>query len=901
MKGLNFKQSWFLLVLLLLGGCSTQNNTALSRLYHEINSQYNVYFNAKESVKEGLALMDQRIVEDYTHLLPIFPESLPAASQVAVSQMEYAVQKCQKLIATHSITKSPKRKTNKSEVYMAFAYKSEYNKWIDDTYLLMGQASYFLRDFHKSQESFNYILHNFSTQPTKNPAFLWLSRCYLETGEFDKAFQILKLLERDGSLPDNIKKDLTIVKADYFIRIGNLKEALFQLELSIKLDLNHKERARYNFILAQLYLKQGQLPEAVAAFNRVIKSRPSYRMEFEAKISLLEFSASNSEERDLALSKMIKKSNNHPFLDRIYYAKGDVALKSSKREDAIKDFRTSVIYSVDNNSQRALSSLTVARLFQEDSNYRLSSCYFDSALAVIDHNYPGYEEIINKANGLASLVKNLDQIAREDSLQLVARMPEKDRLTYINKLIAKITEEEALRQKELQKEQNDKSYFRGQQYRSTFDNQSNNSMWYFYNPVTAGLGKTEFQQIWGKRKLEDNWRRKNKIAVNATDNDLSDASTDPQKKEVLKPKESNPKSVEYYLQNLPLTDSLMRASHDRVKSALFAAGRIYVSILKDEPHGIAMFEELNARYPGSIYELPSWIELHKLNYKTSTYREMITQKYPESNFAKYLLNPNFFQEMEATRQLRERKYAEAAALYKNGEYAAAGQLATEVLKLQPDSLLLPKVKFLELIGKGKNAPQEDFSKMLDQYLADYPASPARPIVSKLNEMIKKNTLATLEKMIARLDSAAASQQTTNTAVRKNDPFGGKYSYDEELFHYFLLSFPKNAKVDVNRLIFDIANFNIDYYTSFDFEVEEIRLNDETNMVVVRSLPNKEEGLGYFGNIIRRKEVFKALNGVDYHYFIASSPNYRKIIGDQDLLEYLKFFVMNYSKSSSPTK
>jgi len=900
-KGLNFKHSWFLVAVLFLGGCSTENNTFLTRFYHELNSQFNVYFNANESVKEGLNLMNQRVVEDYTHLLPIFPESLPAASQVAVSQMEYAVQKCQKLIATHSITKSPKRKSNTSEGYLAFAYKSEYNKWIDDTYLLMGQASYYLRDFHKSEESFNYILHNFSNQPTKNPAFLWLSRCYLETGEFDKALQILKLLERDGSLPDNIKKDLSIVKADYFIRTGNLKEALYQVELSLKLDLTHKERGRYNFILAQLYLKQGQFPEAVAAFNRVIKSRPPYRMEFEAKISLLEFSASNPEERDLALTKMSKKSNNHPYLDRIYYAKGDVALKSARREDAIKDFRNSVIYSVDNNSQRALSSLTVAKLFLEESNYRLSSCYYDSALAVIDHDYPGYEEILNKSNGLAGLVKNLDQVAREDSLQLVAKMPEKDRLSAINKIIARLTEEEAMKQKELQKEQNDKSYFRGQQYRSTFDNQSNNSMWYFYNPVTAGLGKTEFQQIWGKRRLEDNWRRKNKVAVNANENDPADASPDLQKKEVVKPKESNPKSVEYYLQYLPLTDSLMRASHDRIKSALFAAGRIYVSILKDEPHGIAMFEELNARYPGSIYELPSWIELHKLKYKTAAYRDLITQRYPESNYAKYLLDPNFFQEMEATRQLRERKYAEAASLYKNGDYTAAGKLASEVLKLQPDSFLLPKVKFLELIGKGKTVAQEDFSKLLDQYLADYPTSPAKPIVAKLSEMIRKNSLATLEKMIERLDSAAASQQGTNPALRRNDPFGGKYSYDEELFHYFVISFPKSARVDVNRLIFDIANFNIDYYTSFDFEVEEIRLNDETSMVVVRSLPNKEEGLGYFGNIIRRQEVFKALKGVDYHYFIASSPNYRKIIGDQDLLEYLRFFVMNYSKSSSPQK
>jgi hypothetical protein len=108
-------------------------------------------------------------------------------------------------------------------------------------------------------------------------------------------------------------------------------------------------------------------------------------------------------------------------------------------------------------------------------------------------------------------------------------------------------------------------------------------------------------------------------------------------------------------------------------------------------------------------------------------------------------------------------------------------------------------------------------------------------------------------------------------------------------------------VDVNRLIFDIANFNIDFYTSFDFEVEEIRLNDLTTLVVVRSLPNKEEGLGYFGNILRQKQVFKTLQGVDYHYFIASSPNYRKIIADQDLLEYLNFFVLNYSKVSSPSK
>ena len=901
MRGFSLYRIFFLLVLFSAAGCSTQKNTALSRFYHNLAAHYNVYFNAKEGVKEGLKRMDGSVIEDYTQLLPIFHETNTMAVQAAASEMEYAVQKCLKLIANHSISKSPKRKPNKSEAYLAFASKGEYNKWIDDTYLLMGQASYYLHDFHKAQESFNYILHNFSDQPTRNPAFLWLSRCYLETGETAKTLEIFKLLERDGSLPAYIKKDLLLVKAYYFLQNGNTNEAVSLLNQSLKFKLSRREQSRYNFILAQLYQKQQQNEEAIAAFKRVVNARPPYRMKFEAKISLLELSNGNPEETDLALTKMTRTGNSVPFLDRIYYVKGMIALKSGRTTDAIKDFQTSVVNSMQNYSQRALSSLTVARLFFEKGNFRMASCYYDSALAVVDQTYPGYEEIVTKSNGLSSLVKNLDHIRREDSLQRVALMSEKDRLSYINKIIADVSEAENAKQKQQQNEQNNQNYFRNQQYRGSFDNNQGNNMWYFYNPVTAGLGKTEFQQIWGKRILEDNWRRKNKIAVLTSEMEQVEPSAEAQKKEVVKPKISDPKMVEYYLQDLPLNDSLMQVSNDRIKSAIFAAGRIYISTLKDEPHAIEQFEALNKRFPGSIYELSTWIELHKINYQPDIYRSRITQKYPESNYAKFLLNPDFFKELEIRKQLIERKHGEATALYQKGDYAAAGKIASEVMALQPDSLLLPKVKFIELVATGKNSSQEDFGKMLEKYLYDFPGSPAKPVALKIRELIQQNALVDLEKMIAKIDSAGSANLQEKKNGKADDPFGGKYSYDEDLFHYFILSFPKDAKVDVNRLIFDIANFNIDYYTSFDFEVEEIRLNEHINLVVVRSLPNKEEGLGYFGNILKQKEVFKTLKGIDYHYFIASSPNYRKLIADQDLLEYLRFFVQNYSKNSTPVR
>ncbi len=77
---------------------------------------------------------------------------------------------------------------------------------------------------------------------------------------------------------------------------------------------------------------------------------------------------------------------------------------------------------------------------------------------------------------------------------------------------------------------------------------------------------------------------------------------------------------------------------------------------------------------------------------------------------------------------------------------------------------------------------------------------------------------------------------------ENDEFGGKFSYEEDLLHYFVIAYPLNAAVNLNRLKFDIANYNIDHYTKIDFDIETEILNDKTNMVVVRALRNKDDEL-----------------------------------------------------------
>ena len=139
-------------------------------------------------------------------------------------------------------------------------------------------------------------------------------------------------------------------------------------------------------------------------------------------------------------------------------------------------------------------------------------------------------------------------------------MSENDRNTLINKIITDLQKEEARKLAEANAEKSNQNYFRSQQFRQqqAINSTNNQSQWYFYNPLTVGIGKSDFQRIWGKRILEDNWRRKNKQNMLESETEqAADTVASPAVAEAKK-KVSDPKKPEFYLQDIPLTDSLMQ-------------------------------------------------------------------------------------------------------------------------------------------------------------------------------------------------------------------------------------------------------------------------------------------------------------------------------------------------------
>jgi len=892
-----------LLLIPLYQGCSTKKNTFASRAYHNVTSQYNVFFNASESFKSGQIKVEENIEDDFTRFLPIYKESDPSAANMVKSDMDNAIVKASKLIEIHSITEKPKRKRRRTRKYQEFASQDEFNPWVDDSYLLMGKSYYYQHNYMSAIDNLSYIQRKYPDGDARHEAQIWLIRSYAELERFAEAAEVIQAVQNDDDFPRKLERDLAEATAFFYIKQQEYAEAIKFIDIALSKTTWKKQKARLQYIEAQLYEELEKPMLAAEAYKKVTRMNPDYRMAFNAKINAAGvFSGEGDAEKSKKeLRKMLRDKKNIEFRDQIYYALGNIFFKEGNREVAINNYRSSVASSFNNQFQRALSSITLADIYFDVQNYRGAQAYYDSAMIIIDESYPNYNNLSSQYRSLTNLVENILIVEREDSLQRIAQMPAVER----EALIARLMTEEQERQRNLEnmalQGQREQGYYRSNRYRMGMGSSAEGGGgWYFYNPQTVAYGNVTFQQRWGQRTLEDNWRRSNKNTVSMDEMDEMAEAVDSSQIVV---RIEDPLQKSFYTQDLPLTDSMMSVSHHRIRDALYNAGKIYKSEFSNYKLSAEAFEELNRRYPNNIYQLSAYFDLYDLyellgdTQKSNQYRDIIISRFPDSKYAQYLENPNFFVEMEARKDSLNRLYEETFKSYRNGNYRNVITLASAVKAMQPDSLLVPKIDFMETVARGTQTDIHNFETMLKDYVGKWPKAEPTPLANEILTLIQDSTLADYQKLV---DLGYINEEIQNEELlladnAVNDEFGGKFSYDDDLLHYFVIAYPRSTNIDLNRLKFDIANYNIDHYTKIDFDIESEPLNDKLNLVVVRSLGNKEDGVIYHRSIIRKAPVFQSLSDADYVNFAISSTNYRQILSEQSVADYLKFFVKNYSR------
>ncbi len=891
----------------MFNSCSTEKNTGASRFYHNTTLKYNIYFNGNEAYKRGLIRINSQNEDNYNQILDVFIDSKEDLASAAGGDMDKAIQKSAKGIKIHSITKKPesKKSGSMSKKDKEFFDKNEFNKWIDDCYLLMGKSYFIKREYLNARQNFDYLVRQFPNEESRHIANLYLVRTFSEQGDFKNAKETLDFIEAEKELPKEYDGLFAAIYADYYIKQKQYENAIPKLVRAAKNSKKKKDRLRYTYILAQIYEKLENLSKASELYAEVAKRNTSYEMEFNAKINMAKcFDGQGKGNKDImkTLRRMLRDDKNIEYLDQIYFAIAEIQFRQGLTDEAIANYKLSSEKSVANDFQKAYSCLKLGEIYFGRLDYNNAQIYYDSCMAFLPATYDNYKEIRTNSRNLNELVEFTSTVEFEDSVQVLAGLSEKERNKIIDKIIADLVEQERI-ERELEQQANINSMLFDQQRGNSMSNVSapGGGKWYFYNPSQISFGKNEFAKKWGQRKNEDNWRRKNKSSMSFDDDEL--AELEDSAAAGTQSRITNTKDRAYYLQDIPLTDSAMNLSNESIIAALFNVGRIYKEKFSNYPKAIMAYEELNKRFPDNEYLLLSYYNLYLLNKLTGNdtemekYKALIVSKFPDTNYAKLLQNPNFVRELEQKRQQDIQLYIDTYDSFMNANCDVVKNNCNNYLENNPNGELRANFDFFKILCVGRDGDTVVFKTSLINYIQEYQehemATAAENILAYFGTTDIQALIADLQE---RPDPIAQSNEnlTTDTSgnVIRVPEIIETYEFDENETHYYAI-YVKTQDVDIKRLSFEVRNFNIFNFSMRTFNVTNLTFDAAYELVTVKPFKNKTQSVNYSKLIGNSEDVFNKIKDVEHKIFVISETNLTKLRKNKDINEYLKFYQSNY--------
>lgn len=864
------------MLLFLASGCSVEKNTGASRFYHGLTARYNIYFNGYESYKAGVDKVNRAHKDDFGEILPVFEYSNPASAQVATADMERAIQKASKLITLKSITARPEKKDNQPMRDEDFYNQKEYNRWVDDSYLLMAKARFYQRDYNQARATIAFNNDNSTDPAIRTEGSIWLARIHIETGNYNEALRVLGEIESPESMSSSSLRSMYYsTYTDVLLRQKRYTEAIEPLSRAIDGTKAKHQKYRLTYLLAQLYGEDGQPEKAIELFADVIKMRPPYEVEFNARIGMAtvyDASAGSSEKIRSELISMIKDDKNKDFLDQIYYALGKLSEKEGDIDGAIDYYKKAGRSTGTTGNGRGRAYLALAGYYFDIPDYLNSRNFYDSAVAFLDKQYPDYALISAKSDNLNELVTQLEIVRIQDSLRMVAAMTDQERTVLIAGIIQKVREEEMA----MAQEGSSDMFNLGQYYeneRRFRDNIEAEGQWYFYNQAAMTFGRSEFRRRWGERELEDNWRRQNKRIVQGGD------QTDEEGQPIADTTRSanDPKSPEYYLRDLPLNDSLMAISREKTVNALFSAGRVYSDRFLDIPRAGASWTDLANRFPEHEMVPQTYYQLYLLYRETEpsraeTYRQTLLTRFPDSDFAQILTDPDYFRRLREAELKTGRLYEEAYNLYLAGNYEQAGIICENINSTTPDHELIPKVRLLYSLTLAGQGDERSYRENLSALVKDFPGTEEAKKAAELMGVIDKE----MPELRVEEDRQIAAEI---------------YIHEPDEQHQFVLLI-ENPAFNVNQATFDVINYNIDNYTNRNFRAEGALIDNKFILLTVSRFSSRDDAMDYYRNF-DALAIIRNSNSATTKTFIITNRNLETLKSDKDPARYLLFFREKY--------
>lgn len=901
------------LFLLLCAGCSTQSDKWMNVHYHNLTCHYNVWWNGNESLKEGVRLLGEKAVDDYTKILPVYQLGTKEQALQVKPQMDKAIEKGIKGLKKHSI----------------YLKGREYVAYVKNCYLLTAYATFYEQDYAATDNTCRLIISQYSGTREADEAKILLARsltCQKFYVEAEAALEQLVNEYSAGNLHKSLADKLFMAMAECTLPQEKYKKAVQYLRLALDETKDHYTKARLYFIMAQVYQTLDKRPTAAKYFDKVLSCRPNYVMEFNARISKAscsDISHTNVADVEKDLDKMLRDKKNEEFKDQIYYAKGEMFLGVKDVQKACDNYKLSVQAAAPKSPQKAKSALRMADvLYDVYENYDDAQSYYDTAMHIIDIEYPHYDQIQDRYNLLTSLVEFTRLIHLNDSLFYWADMDPVERNGLIQKKIEelKIKEEE---EKERQLLADLKAEAQAQLNSLEGD-------WYFYNSNSVNKGKETFRQRWGTRVLEDYWFLSKKgllgmgLALvgsedegeNAEDEEISDSTAVEEKS--FKPSDNpeDPHCVAFYLKDLPTRSSQRDSMHADIARCLLNAGYIYYDGIKNTERALECYLRMAKDYPDDPSIVQAFYQLYRIytaqgNTPSSNYyRDMVLMGFPDSDYANLIRDDEYYKEIVRRAARAQEDYEEVYRLFHRRRFSESLALSERSIANYPQEPLCGKFKFWRGMSFLMLNDRTMADSLFRAIVSDYPDTSTLVSLAKeqLGVLSKAASDQAAQEMITAVDEARARggsfgsnlDKTAPAVTQTNDESEDDLPIESQVFRYretmqhYVVVLVNDKKIVGTQLQYKIGDFNMVNYSNSGYRCSTPMLfNDSTQLLTIHKFKDAGTAMDYYTHILLDGGPFQQYNPTDFSVFVISTQNYSTLFSRKNVEAYLAFFRKYY--------
>jgi tetratricopeptide (TPR) repeat protein len=899
----------------------------VSKFNQDLNTVFNFHFNANNKLNEIIARAKMSQKDDFTKLLPFYNFTLEATAQQK-QDLDSVILRCNDAILLHDLR----------------------SNWVDDMYLLMGKGYFYRKTFDSAAITFQYVNYAFQPRkkdeigyekfigsnlneqgnaytvstrekgntvtqavmhtPSRNESILWLLRTLIETGDYNNSASLIQTLRHDRNFPARLDNDLEELQAYWFYRNRNWDSTANHLVKALDNAANPLERARWEYLVAQLYERSGKVEEAGKYYDKCITHTTDPIMEAYARINQIRLVSGKDEEerirKDLQeLDHMARKSKYEEYRPIIYYAAAQLELQRKTPDAAMVDLSKSIKSNFTDPALKNKAFLQLGDLAFSQRKYAIAHDSYDS-LDLADPEVPDPDLIRERNIILAQVIYRQEQVNLEDSLQKIAAMPEAERTAYIKGLSKKLRKEKGMKEEEdLQG-----GYVVDMNHISTIENNTpvdlftannpNNKTkgdWYFYNAALKGQGFRTFQQGWGNRPNLDNWRRlsavKNQMATAQRPAAGAGAAVPAAAALLPTDKRKNPEdiSAKGLLASIPLTPESLQASNDSLEKAYHALGRIFQDKLGDCDETVHNFESLLNRFPNTAYQEEA---LFALTYcygkmgntqKAAFYKGHLSSRFGQSKYLRYLNNPKAAQEEAgAFKAKATNSYNEIYNLFIAGDFDKALQLKKRSDSSYGEQFWSPQLLYIESLYYVKQRQDSLAISTLTKIGSLYPDSKLVPKANNMVDVLKRrseiegyltdlkverkkdDSVTVLDdtpapkarEVVVKQDKPMAAPPVANRpAVTKTDttrmkaPVSDKkaegYTYRAASPYMVMLLLDKVDIVYVTEARNALGRFNRESYAGQNLEVTTQPLDDNRKMVLVATFSDVAAALEYYEN------------------------------------------------------